>query len=259
MKKKYGLKLRPVSSKAYKFLGGQVPVEVLQPDMDWTPFLPEKEFQNLNMIEPYACVPFTILNCAETLIKRKYGLDRNYSDRFLATVIDTRKGGCDPEDACEFLRKIGVPLQEEWPFDESINTTEKFFAKLPPKLYEIAQEFNKEWIFMYDVVPSVPSEISTALTCSPLLGSVYGWKRRPDGLYYRPKGYRDNHATTMFYLKEGEFRRYFDTYENPHIKDVEWGTVPMRVVRFWITKRITQEVRPKFSFKSLFQKLCSIF
>src|SRR3990167_9136057 len=123
-------------------LGGSspLPIEVLQANQDWTLFLPKKEFQNLNAIEPYACVSFTILNCVETLIKRKYGIETNWSDRFLAANSGTKEGGNSPNVVCEFLRKLGVVPQEFWPFHCSITSFEKFYEPIPENLKELAKE-----------------------------------------------------------------------------------------------------------------------
>lgn len=236
MKKKYGLKLnKKKDPRAYKFGGGNVPMEYLT-DGDWSPYLPVKEIQNLNGIEPYACVPFTILNCLEILVKRLYGEDRNWSDRFLAYVTDTRNGGSDPHECAEFLRKLGVPPEEYWPFDGKINTTEKFFAKPEPKIYEIAREFLEEFDFRHEYVSNKHEAISEALKCSPLLISVYAWHRNSD-IYYKPSGKKDNHATTMFQESVGRHRRVFDSYDSPHIKDYDWNARPEVVKRFWIQKK----------------------
>ena len=157
----YGLKINPITPDNHIFGSGAVPFEIIRPDGDWTNSLVQKEFQNLNQIEPYACVAFTILNCVEILIKEKYGEERNYSDRFLAAVSGTKEGGNDPHIVCEFLRKVGVVLQEIWPFDETITTFEKFYEPLPPKLYELAQEFKPDEIKIgklnVDEAPSAPS------------------------------------------------------------------------------------------------------
>lgn len=242
MKKKYGFKLDKRKPEDYIFGGGNVPMEKLVEDGNWQDFLPVKEFQNLNNVEPYACVPFTVLNCVETLIKKKYGEERNYSDRFLAYVTDTKNGGSSPHECAEFLRKLGVPTQDEWPFDEAINTSEKFFAKPEPKIYELAREFNEEWSFKHEYVENKPEAISEALKCSPLLISVTAWFSR-NGLYYKPNGRRDNHATTMFYERAGEFRRVFDSYDSPHIKDYEWSATPEVIKRFWIEKKAVYETK----------------
>ena len=209
----YGLRLDEVKDEDYgsQKLGAVLPFETLQEDGDWSSFLPVKEYQNLNSVEPYACVSFTLLNCVEILIKRQYGEERNYSDRFMAAVSGTKEGGNSPNVVCEFLRKIGVVPQELWPFDSSINTFEKFYAPIPPKLYELAHEFNREWEFKHEFVPSTHEAISQAIKCSPLLISVSAWFEK-DGIYYRPEGMTDNHATTMVYEREGDFRRVFDSY-----------------------------------------------
>lgn len=238
--KKYGFKLDEIKPEDYIFGGGKIPTEILQSDSDWTSYLPEKEYQNLNNIEPYACVTFTVLNCVEILIKRQYGEDKNYSDRFLAAISGTKEGGNSPQIVCEFLRKIGVVPQDLWPFDSSINTFEKFYSPIPPKLYELAKEFNEEWDFRHEYVPTNKESISAAIQSSPLLVSVPAWNER-NGKYYRPDGVPDNHATTMVYERLGDFRRIFDSYADgagdPAIKDIEWEMMPTVIKRFWIKKR----------------------
>ena len=214
-------------------------MDVLQEDGDWMPYLPVKEFQNLNKIEPYACVAFTVLNCVEILIKQQYGVEKNYSDRFLAAVSGTKEGGNSPNVVCEFLRKLGVVPQELWPFDETVTSFQKFYEPIPPKLYELAREFNREWDFKHEFVPLNHESISRALTCSPLLVSIPAWFKK-NGLYYRPAGVTDNHATTMFYQREEAFMRIFDTYESPHIKDIEWPVIPMAVKRFLVKRNVSQ-------------------
>ena len=255
----YGLKLDTPKPEDYIFGGGMVPMETLQPDGDWSGFLPVKEYQNLNGIEPYACVTFTILNCIEILIRQQYGIEKNYSDRFLAAISGTKEGGNSPSTVCEFLRKIGVVPQEIWPFDESIKTFEKFYEPIPPKLYELAQEFNREWDFKHEFVPLNHDAISAALKCSPLLISVSAWFER-DGKYYRPEGMTDNHATTMMYERQGEFMRVFDSYadrqDDPAIKDIEWGAIPMQVKRFFVKRKNT--IDPAWSKLGFYGKIWNI-
>lgn len=243
-KPKYGLLIEEKPEDKVLGSANSIPFETLQADGNWEPSLPVKEFQNLNAIEPFACVPFTILNCTEALIFKKYGLVRNYSDRFLAAVADTRGGGTTYQKACDFLRKIGVPLQEVWPFDSTIDTTDKFFAPIPPQVYELAREFNAEWELSYERVPSTHEAITKALTSSPLLFSVYAWKEK-DGIYYRPEGQTDIHATTLFYQREGVFRQMFDSYDAPHIKDYRWSDLPLVCVRFHLRKKTPQEEQIK--------------
>lgn len=236
--KHYGLKLSIRKPEDYILGGAQVQLAPLQPDGDWTSFLPTKEVQNLNGIEPYACVSFTILNAVEILIKRKYGIDRNYSDRFLAAVSGTKDlMGNDPHAVCEYLRKVGVVMQDVWPFDSAIKTFEDFYGVVPPKLYELAKEFNNEWDFTHFYVNNDPESITKALQSSPLLISVPAWNLNSDGFYYRPEGMYDNHATTLIYQRIGAFRRVFDSYDAPLLKDLTWDTIPMQIKGFSITKK----------------------
>ena len=239
MIKNYGLKFDIQKPEDYVF-GANLPMEEINPSGDWSEFLPVKEFQNLNNIETYACVTFTILNCIQILIKKQYGIEKNYSERFLAAVSGTKEGGNSPQVVAEFLRKIGVVPQELWPFDVEINTFEKFYSSVSPKLYELAKEFNNEWEFKHEYVPTNHEAISKALKCSPLLISVPAWFER-DGKYYRPEGFTDNHATTMIKERKEGFSRVFDSYDSPHIKDIEWGVLPMVVKRFYIKKKDTKE------------------
>lgn len=234
--KNYGLKLDKQEPQDYVF-GAVLPTEILQQDGDWSDHLPVKEFQNLNGVEPYACVSYTLLNCVEILIKRKYGVEKNYSERFLAAISGTKEGGNSPKTVAEFLRKIGVVPQEIWPFDTSIDTFEKFYSPVPAKIYQIAEEFRKEFDFKYEFVPSNHTSITRALKSSPLLISVSAWFENDKGQFYRPDGMTDNHATTLFVEKEGEYMRVFDSYDRPVIKDIVWTAIPQQVMSFKIAKK----------------------
>ncbi len=233
--KNYGLKLDIPDSRDYIF-GATLPFTEVQSDGNWEAYLPEREFQNLFGVDPQACVSYTVLNCVETLIKKKYGIEKNFSERFLASISGTKEGGNSPRTVCNYLRKCGVVPQEVWPFDSSVDTFEKYYEDIPQDIKNLALEFVNEWDFKYEIVPSTPQMITMALKCSPLLISVSAWFEK-DGKFYRPEGMTDNHATTMFYEREGEFRRVFDSYDKPCIKDVEWNAIPMQVVRFSIEKR----------------------
>jgi hypothetical protein len=232
-----GLKFDKPDQKHWVFGSSPLPMTIIQPDGNWVLSLPKKEVQDLNGVEPYACVIFTLLNCIEILIKQQYGLDRNYSDRFLATVLGTGVNqGSSPQEACELLRNIGVPPEDIWPFDTSILTSEEFFADIPPVMYQIAEEFTVEWDFKHEFVEPTPEKITQALKCSPLMVSFAAWSLNEKGQYYRPEGMTDNHATTMFSEEVGNYRRVFDTYD-PVFKDLQWSDLPTVVKRFWVKKK----------------------
>lgn len=232
----YGLIIRERKPSDYVLGASPLPFEILQPNGDWHEYLPEKEVQNIQGFETYACVIFTTLNCIETLIKRKYGIDTNWSERFLAAIVNTSNGGSVPQDVFDYLRKVGIVPEASYPFN--VFTSEEYFKYPDPKLFEVARQFLAEWDFKYEAVPSNAVSISKALQSSPLLVSVPAWYER-DGIYYRPNGMTDNHATTLIYEREGEYRQVFDSYESPVVKDIAWEVIPMIAYRFSITKRST--------------------
>jgi hypothetical protein len=256
--KDYGLKLDLPSPEHYVFGGlGGVAMEVIHPSRDWRPFLPMKEYQNLQGVEPYACVSFSTLNAVEILIRKKYGEERNYSDRFLASISGTKEGGNTPQVVSEALRHRGVVKQEAWPFDSK--TFEEFYRDIPEDVMSLAKDFTDEFEFKHDFVPPNHTAITSALECSPLLISVAAWFTNGEGRYYRPAGMTDNHATTLVYESPGEFMQVFDSYadgeDDPSLKEVVWEAVPIMAKRFWIEKRKKQETSEQ-SFWSFLKLLC---
>lgn len=234
---KYGLIFDKPSPEHYVFGSSSLPFEILQSDGDWQPYLPTKEYQNKQGTESYACVVFTLLNCIEILIKRKYGLERNYAEAFLAELAHTRENrGSSPQDVCEMLRKIGVPEEKDFPFDEWLLNN----SKITDALYQTALKITEEFEIGHEFVVPKHESITLALTSSPLMISVYAWERGENGLYYRPEGTSDTHATTLVYQRIGAFRRVFDTYPDSGgdvLKDYDWNSMPMIVKRFNIERK----------------------
>lgn len=192
----HGFRQDVFSDKDYEFLGGSV----LNPKGDWTPYLPKKEMQ-ASRFETYACVSFTVLNCIEILIRRQFGEEINLSDRFLAVASET-KGGNTPRKVCNTLRKMGVCREEEYPYPD---TYEEFFRDIPKDIKDKAKRFKKTYKVTYWTVKQ--KDIKKALQSSPLLVSVPAWYQR-DGVFYRPDGVKDNHATTLI-----QENTVFDTYD----------------------------------------------
>src|SRR3990167_10421098 len=204
--KNYGYIKDTIDDRDKVFGSFAVPFETLQENSNWKEYLPPQELQSLNGIEPYSCVPSAILKNIQTLIKRKYGLDRNYSERFLACLAETGKnGGSSPRAILQFLRKIGVPLDKHFPFDSTITTEDEYFSELTPKLMALAKEFTDEWDLQYDEVSL--KDIEEALKSSPLIASVCAWRQNEQGLFYKPEDGKDNHLTLLYAPNE-----VYDTY-----------------------------------------------
>ena len=240
--KKYGLIIdKPEIGKDYVLGGfGGLPKEILCLDKDWTFWLPKKELQ-AEKFETWMCVTFTILNCLEILIRKQYGIEENYSDRFLGIVSGTGEGGNSPHTVAEFLRKLGVPPENIYSFNAA--TYEEFYQKIPQEIYDIALEFLNKYEFKHEFVDG--KDIDEAIQYSPLLISVTAWFEK-DGIYYRPEGMKDNHATT--YVKRNEDNRLmFDSYDSI-LKKVRLEDLPMTAKRFWIKKKVDNQSSQNNSF-----------
>ena len=136
----YGLIIEPPKPEDY-VLGGtaQLGGEILQLDGQWDGYLPETEVQTRNGVEPYSCVSMTTNNCVEILERRLFGARSNWSDRFLAKMSGTKeKKGNTPNVVAETRRKKGNVKEEEYPFDASTDTFEKYYADIPQNIQTMA-------------------------------------------------------------------------------------------------------------------------
>lgn len=224
----------------------------INPSADWSGWLPDIEVQDLNHIEPYACVSFATLNCVETLERQEFGaLTANYSDRFLATASGTAAlKGNSPQTVAETLRKVGCVWEVDWAFDSTINTFEKFYATLPQRLYTLAIGVFAQWEFGHSYVPSNAPALMEALKYSPVAFTTYAWIKDDKGLYFRPQGLSDNHCVMLFGYKENEYWLVFDSYmdrnddgtpQGTTIKKIRWDTLPMQAKRFTLHRQVVSQ------------------
>ena len=194
----------------------------LVPDGQWDSFLPVDEVQNLNEIEPYACVSFTINNCAEILQKQEFEQVENYSDKFLAAASGTgTRLGNDPKTVGQTFRDNGCPKEYEYPFDSTVTTFDKFYTVIPQAIYRLALLFKDRFDFGYEWVGADQQSMMAALPYSPLGVAVHAWTMDADGFYIRPKGAISTHFTVIYGYKRNEYWKCFDSYSNTH-KKLRW-------------------------------------
>jgi hypothetical protein len=98
-----------------------LPEPVILPSGDWTPYLPDREPQNVNGEETYACTYYGTLSALE-MLDRFDNEQTNYSDRYAANV-GYRLGkinpavGANPHDTAEVIRKeSGLVSETEAPW-----------------------------------------------------------------------------------------------------------------------------------------------
>ena len=246
MENKYGFIPPTITEDNYIFGAGQVPEEVLQENMDWLAFIPLNERQKKG-IETYNCTAFHTNNPLEILHKRKFGTEINLSDRALGILAGTQPPGNDPHTVAEALRKNGLPLEQSLPFDETIDTIEKYYSPNPLSSELKAEcdkflenyDFKHEWVFKGDDVAK-HDKLRATLKFSPLGVSVNAWQDK-DGVYYKEKGEQDNHWTTLYGWDENlKLWKVVDSYE-PYLKylaaDYDFGYAK----RYWLDKQKKNE------------------
>ena len=238
---------------AYIFGDGNVPFIPYQEDGNWEPFLPKYETQRDNF-ETFCCTVFGTLNCIETLYKRLYEEEPNYSDRFTALLSGlTGTGGTDPQIPCEAIRHEGLVHQSVMPMER---TRERFFdmndltdsirAKGQNWLY--THDFMHEWIWRGARPENYKELMKKALKTSPLGVSVSAW-REEDGVYVSDKG-GNNHWCEAF--KVADYKMYkdcvyvFDTYEH-NIKILHPDHNIRRAKRFHLQKKTPRAMRKHIS------------
>ena len=206
------------------YLGGFLPIENLNEEEDWRPYITAKEYQ-ADKYETWSCVTFSILKAFQAVVYKKYGEKLNLAERFLAVASGTSEGGNSYKYVLQFFRKNGSvneedcqfpPTYEEWKNIEDLESLMKIAQNLIPEKYNI----------QYERIS--PIKRHNYLKCSPLLISVPAWFLKDD-IYYRPDEMSDNHATV-----EVAKNIVSDTYD-PIEKKID--ITPSVVYRLYVEKK----------------------
>ena len=121
----------------------------INPTADWQVYLPRFEPQS-KRTETSACVTFTILSAIETLEKFQYGIEPNYSDRYIAKLSGTDpNSGNDPKKVCAAIKKYGLVNEEDWPF---VDDMDEYYKEVPPELIEKGKKWLEKNDFGYEYV-----------------------------------------------------------------------------------------------------------
>jgi hypothetical protein len=165
------------------WLGGSIPYQVVNESGDWRPYAPPHERQK-DPIETMACVSFSLTNCLETQYKF-YGVDVNFSDRFLAKMSGTQLNGNTLERVADTARNIGLVLESEWPNSPKAQTWAEYYKNIPDDVKAKArkQPFQYEWVARTN---NFAESLKRELKQSPLQVTVYA----PN----------PNHAVTLLYV-----------------------------------------------------------
>jgi hypothetical protein len=224
---------------AYIF-GATSPIiaQPIQADRDWTPWVPTKESQLQNGFDPLSCASYGSLNVIETYLHRVFGVQRNYSDRWLAYKTGTKnKKGNDPHLVLEWLRTNGDVTEDNWPFTIAVNSYDEYYVVPNFELDALAKLLADEWVIKHDTVRGGANAMWDALQYSPLGVSVGFNAVDQNGYWYKNDNGPDSHWCAIVGGKYGEYFLIFDSAE-PSLKKAAWDKLnPQLVKRIAITKR----------------------
>jgi hypothetical protein len=220
--KNYGFIKGNIEQEDYVFGGSHFQGDVLRPDGDWTSLVPEYEAQSTDAFDTYGCTIFTTDNALETIMKCKFGVTANYSERYQYNLIPVRPPGGSPQAVAENIREFGVVDQALYPMTQ---TFEEYTQPEPIDPEMVKQ--GKKWLESYELVhdyiwkrqlpiQAQNSLLKEALKYSPIGISVTAWSLSDEG-YYVDNGEPNNHWTLLIKLweKNGKiYRDVFDTYDH---------------------------------------------
>ena len=211
----YGLQIQ--SKRPTDFFIGSEEIE-LNPSGDWTDYLPVKEYQNIGL-ETMACVSFSALNCLEILHNRLYGVEPNWSDRFVAKMSNTTQRGNWLTTVADSIRHNGLVSEEDYPSDWT--SWENYYQEVTQELKDKGLDFLKQYEINYAwIVPTAEYELENALKIAPCQIVVHAWEEPVNGIYERTE-LALNHAVCLFNSVHGEYWEIFDHYDNT-IKRLAW-------------------------------------
>lgn len=225
-------------------LGGLVPDDVLQPNSDWTQYIPDRELQK-KQTETWNCTSFGTLNAIEMLHKRKFGVEVNWSDRALGILAGTRPPGNDPKTVAETLRKQGTLIESALPFTDDLTSPEKYYSPspLPDMVIKAAAIWGYE--IKYEWVTPTKANLIEALKHSPLGVAVYAWEQDDRGFHVKTGP--PNHWTVLYaYDKASDGWAVFDSYAN-NLKLLAPDYEFTYVMRYWLERAEKKTLESAFS------------
>lgn len=245
--KKYGLDIDNIKIKAEDFIFGDGQLddrfggdEIIRPDGQWDNDLPQREIQAFPWGESWACTVFGTENTLQILMKAKYGIEEEYTERYHSAIVGIRESyGGNPHDTSESIRKNGQLPYSLLPF-EGVRSFEEFNSPKPMTAGHLARgrQWLDTWQYGHDWLGNFSaSNIKEALKRSPLGAGVCAWYFDSGrGVYYKPTGRKDNHWVTIFGYVDGQYWKVFDHYDSL-IKHLDWNYPFAFMKRYTLNKK----------------------
>ncbi len=240
------------------FLGDSCsPAGIISDGHDWLAWLPQGEEQSKNGFDSINCTNYSLLNNVETLGKRKYGAEfqNNLSERHRGNESGTTPYGNSLHNVCESLRATGALPEVFLPFDNTIDSWNKYYAPKPTTypLWKVAEswkrkyQYNHDWVFL----PGDPLEVKQAkmmeaLKYSTLSVSGAAWYQHDDGLYYSDGS--TNHAFDLVDSEKGKWWLVLDSYKDgsgTFFKKLAWNFNFGEAKRHSLEKKLGGDTAPE--------------
>ena len=208
---------KEIKLEEWRFGSGNIKGEVLQPDGNWSAYLPKEEFQAIDY-ETAGCTVYGGLNQREILHKRLFGVEPNYAERFNYILGGVTLAGNDPHKTYESIRKDGVIIEELLPRPKtyaeynSPRPMSSNFIKEGKKSLE-QYEYKHDWLFtQFDGLTKEQrrQKINTALKFCPVAASFTAWIKEGD--VYVDGGMLNTHWGVIFGDSDKGYLT-FDTYD----------------------------------------------
>lgn len=188
------------------------------------------EAQKFQWGDTMACDYFATNNVVETQYIYLTGLERNFSDRWLAKMGGNTRGGSSMEQAADAIRKYGLVDESLWPSDAT--SWDEYYKDIPQEIIDKGLEFNKEWSVYREWVKGFPDNIHRALFDTPLVMFV---KYADGNGILNPTGIPD-HFVMAFASDYGKSFTCFDHYSQK-IKRYAWDYNFRGVMKLTLLKK----------------------
>lgn len=185
------------------WVGGTMPYEIRVPSGDWRPYLPTNEKQK-DPLETMACVSFSFNNSMEMQYKLLTGIERNFSDRWLAKMSNTQPNGNYLWGVADTARIDGLVDEAVWPHIQT-SDWDVYYSEIPVGIQAKGKEFLQNFEITYEWIDPTVESLKFHLKHAPIQVTLPG------------------HAIVEV-LCENDLMKYFDTYD-PFLKTTSQARV----------------------------------
>lgn len=157
------------------WIAGAIPWENRNPSGNWYPYLVVGEKQYFSDFDTMACVSFATNNAMEIQIKHQTGVEKNFSDRYLAKMSDTMHTGNYVSKVLDTWRKVGAVDETLWPKPPEPATWDGYYAPIPLSIQNEGAKALELYNVQYEYIPEHDAaSVKHHLQHAPLLITIPG-------------------------------------------------------------------------------------